>query len=188
MKGLKKLNEKKLLYRVMKKKDPEAYGKLYDFYVEKIFRFVYYKISNREETEDLVSDIFLKAWHYLIGDSNKDVNNFNAFIYRIARNSVIDVYRKRANKQECSLDQIGGQIAVESNFKNIELKQEVDIILKGLSKLKEDYQEIIILKYIEELSTKEIAQVMEKSQANVRVTSHRAIKVLKKVLNESDKN
>ena len=59
------LHEKLLLYRVRTKKDPEAYGKIYDLYARRIYRFVYFKVSSEEEAQDLTADVFLKAWSFL---------------------------------------------------------------------------------------------------------------------------
>ncbi len=188
MNGLQNLKQKKLVYLVTRRKDPKAFGELYDLYVEKIFRFVYYKISNREEAEDLTGDIFLKAWQYLISDGTEKVDSFNAFIYRIARNCVIDVYRRRAVRQECPIDMLAYQVPDPDNIKErVSDKEQITRVLADLRKLKQDYQDIIFMKYIEELSTKEIAAILDKSQANVRVTAHRALKVLKKMNSEDRK-
>ena len=95
-----KIQEKKLLYKIVVHKDAEAFGSLYDVYVERIYRFVFYKVGTREDTEDLVSDIFLKTWNYLVSNKNTEVRSFSGLVYKVARNAVIDLYRKRANSKE----------------------------------------------------------------------------------------
>ena len=82
------VKEKVLLYKVQIKKDPEAFGELYDFYIEPIYRFVFFKLSNKEDAEDITSEVFLKSWNYLIETENK-INNFRQLIYTIARNREI---------------------------------------------------------------------------------------------------
>jgi RNA polymerase sigma-70 factor, ECF subfamily len=170
-----------LLYRIRKNKDPEAYGQIYDIYVKQIYRFVYYKISNHEEAEDLTSEVFLKAWNYL--NEGNEIKNIKALLYQLARNLVIDLYRKRSSHREIKIEQIEIiQSPDESNEKRLEDKLEHQKIVKNLDKLKNEYKEVIILKYIEGLKTSEIAKIMNKSRASVRVLSHRALKKLKFIM------
>ncbi len=179
------INEKLWLLKVSTKKDPEAFGKLYDAYIEKIYRFVYFKVSSREEAEDITSETFLKAWGYLIENGNsKEVKNFAGFIYRVARNLIIDFYRKRGARQEVNLDP-EMEIAIDDKrFNQVAVNQELEKVLKTLKKLKQEYQEIVLLKYVEEMSVGEIAEILGKSNLNVRVTLHRAGKKLKELYGE----
>ena len=96
-----KISEKILLYKVQTKKDPEAYAKLYDLYVKRIYRFVFFKVSSEVEAEDITSDVFLKAWNYL--NANKEVKSFSGLLYRMARNAVIDLYRAKSNSTEVTM-------------------------------------------------------------------------------------
>jgi RNA polymerase sigma-70 factor (ECF subfamily) len=91
-----KISEKLLLYRIQAKQDSEAFGQLYDTYVKQIYRFVYFKVSSREEAEDVTADVFLKTWNYL--RENKEVKSFSGLLYRVARTSIIDLYRSRTNQ------------------------------------------------------------------------------------------
>ena len=174
-------NTKILLYRIKKNRDPEAYGQIYDIYVKQIYRFVYYKISNHEEAEDLTSEVFLKAWNYL--NEGNEVKNIRSLLYQMARNLVIDLYRKRSIRLEVRIDEID---TIEStgtdNEKKIGEKIEHQKILKNLNQLKTEYKEVIILKYVEGLKTSEIAKIMNKSRSSVRVLSHRALKKLKVIM------
>lgn len=179
MKGL--LSEKKLLYKIQTKKDPEAFGKLYDLYIEKIYRFIFLKLSHKQEAEDVTSEVFLKAWHYLIDPTKDSVKSFSGLVYRIARNSVIDMYRKRAKCKDVVLEQAENLVG-DDMLSQVEQSQEVEIILKALHKLKNQYQELIVFRYIDELSISEISQILGKKQTNVRVSLHRAIKTLKKTI------
>ena len=186
MKGIKTLHntlkEKHILYTILSKKDPEAYGKLYDLYIEKIYRFILFKVNNREEAEDLTSDVFLKVWNYLLGEKGKEVTSVSGLFYSVARNVVIDFYRQRAKKPTCSLDQVLELASDDGREKEKkEAKQDITALLKSLESLKQDYQEIILLRYIDELSIKEIAIIIGKSSTNVRVLLHRAIKKLQEL-------
>ena len=179
------INEKLLLYKVRIKRDPEAYGLLYDLYVKKIYRFVYFKISSREEAEDLTSEVFLKAWNYLVENSEQEIRSFASFIYRIARNLVVDFYRERARRSsESPLEAVIETVVAvsEGDEQRLAIGGEIDEIMKVLKKMKSEYQEAVLLHYIEELSAGEVARILGKSQISVRVTLHRALKKLKELL------
>ena len=74
------LHEKLLVYRVRVKKDPEAFGKIYDLYVTRIYRFVFFKVSSNEEAQDITADVFLKAWQYLLEERSKAVRNLGVMM------------------------------------------------------------------------------------------------------------
>ena len=76
--------------------DEEAFGQLYDKYVDPIYRFILLRVSNPDEARDLTSEVFLKSWQYL-SSAEKTVDNFKALVYRVARNLVIDFYRSQKN-------------------------------------------------------------------------------------------
>lgn len=174
------LQEKLLLYNVQRKKDPDSFAQLYDTYITRVYRFVYFKVSNREEAEDITSDVFLKAWHYITDPTKKDVDSFSGLVYRIARTTIIDHYRSTAKRQTSTLD--GIDIPDTASIEALHNKADAAQIMVALRSLKQEYQEVILLKYIEQYSTAEIAKILEKKATNVRVTLHRALKLLKKTL------
>lgn len=174
--------EKKLVYQVIKNRDPQAFAALYDLYVGKIYRFVFFKVSKKEDAEDLTSDVFLKTWQYLAEKTDREVKSFSGLVYQIARNVLVDWYRLRANRPETPLD-LAPEIGVEEKaFAALDINHAASEVLKVVRQLKQEYQEIILLRYIEELSIKEIGFILKKSPVSVRVTLHRAITVLKKSL------
>lgn len=178
------LKEKYLIYRVRLGKDAEAYGQLYDYYVDRIFRFIFFKVSSHEEAEDLTSEVFLKTWEYING-TKKKIENFNALIYRVARNCVIDHYRTRKDSQrETDEDQLLKIQDKRDLADEVETKMEIVNIEKHLNKLKDDHREVLVLRYIEEFSIAEIAEIIGKRKSNVRVLLHRALKALKEVAGE----
>lgn len=184
MKG--SLKEKQLLYRVCVKHDSEAFAELYDVYVRPIYRFVYLKLSNKEDAEDVTSDIFLRAWHYLLArqeeDEEKAVDNFRGLIYTIARNRVIDIYRDRARRQECPIHTVEEVIVSTTGpIQELEYQEEREELLDTLKKMKQEYQDVIYLRYIEGLPIREVVSILGKSSTSVRVTLHRALKKLKEL-------
>lgn len=176
------LHEKLLLYRVRVKKDPEAFGSIYDEYATRIYRFVYFKVSSEEEAQDLTADVFLKAWQYLLDESGKDVRNLGALLYGIARNRVIDFYRSRAVKETVSLsEEAEDKLADERHLdEKTEAKIDVELLGRQLRSLKDEYREVLVLRYLDEMSISEIADVLDKPAGNVRVLIHRALEAIKK--------
>jgi len=180
-----RLTEKILLYRVQVKQDKEAFAELYDRYIEKIFRFVYFKVSNRQEAEDVASEVFLKTWDYLTNSDTKKIDRFSSFIYQVARNKVIDIYRDRAKTQTCSLDDIETLPSDTTPFHTVSALQEKKELHAAIRQMKQQYQEAVILRYIDGLSIKEISVVIGKRPTAVRVMLHRAMKKLQELLGES---
>lgn len=176
------LSQKFLLLK-LKTKDPEVFGEFYDLYVKKIYRFIYFKVSSHEEAEDLTAETFLKIWQYIF--TNKRIDNLNAFTYQVARNLVIDFYRARSQQRlikdpEDILEKlVDPEMRVDQK---IELTSDFVELEKYLRQLKDEYREIIILKYIDELTVPEIAKILNKSRGNVRVLIHRALNALKSLI------
>lgn len=180
------LQEKYLIFKIKHDKDPEAYGKLYDLYVSRIFRFVLFKVSSVEEAEDITSEVFLKAWQY-IRTTEKRIANLNALLYRMARNAIIDFYRCRRRQDLAVSEEEEYQEIVDARNIEKEIDQKIEFknIENYLNQLKDEYREIIILRYIEEFSINEISEILEKTKSNVRVLLHRAMKNLRELIDEN---
>lgn len=165
-----------------KNKDPEAFAKVYDLYIDKIYRFVYFKVSDKELAQDFSSEVFLKTWEYI--NTGKEIQNLNALLYATARNIVIDHYRRKS-LQNISLDEAIGHdeeaLTVDDAH---QLMNKIDVaqLEKFLLELKDEYREVLLLKYIEDFDTAQIAQIMGKKAGAVRVLLHRATKSLKELL------
>lgn len=175
------LKEKFLLFRIRAKKDPEAFGAVYDAYVKQIYRFIYFKVSSAEQAEDLTSEAFLKAWQYL--KEKRDVPNLQALLYSVARSVVIDHYRATVcERGTVSLDETIADertdVASEKFLKDMETKFDTTVVLEKLRHLKDEYRDVVIMRYLDEMSTGEIATVLGKNASNVRVLLHRATKAL----------
>lgn len=157
--------------------DREAFGKLYQLYLDKIYRYVYFRVGqNKELAEDLASDVFVKAWEKL---GQYKEGSFQAWIYAIARNTVIDNYRTQ--KQHVALTET---IADEKQNHEEEIfkKLEIEKIKQALSKLTDEQQEIITLKFINDVPNTQIADIMGKREDAVRALQSRAIKALQELL------
>lgn len=184
---MKQIKEKILIQRIQKDHDTDAYAKLYDEYVSRLYRFIFLKVSDKREAEDLTSELFLRTWQYLTSDKKRTIESVSGLLYKIARNLIIDHYRERASAQTCAVE-LADKVPDNSENDRDRIHAAVDVhrVTDTMKKMKREYQEVILLRHVEELSLKEIAIVMEKGQTNVRVTLHRAMKVLKRMLREAE--
>ncbi len=185
MSGLDPLEEKLILERA-RRGEREGFAEIYDFYAVKIYRFIYLKVSRKEDAQDLTSEVFLKSWRYL---NEKKIDNLKSLLYQTARNLVIDFYRqnKGERRKSVSLEEVQNTLIDKKNnlLKKADLNLEIERVKKSLSRIKSDYQEVIILRYIEEFSFREIAGILGKSEGSVRVLSHRALKALREEMKEN---
>lgn len=155
----------------------------YNFYnqnIDKVFRFLYLRTNSLESAQDLTIESFFKFW--LSQENGQKIENPRAFLFKIARNTLIDFYRKKG-PLTLSLDELkekGLEISSENFLNEIEKDEEIQNVLKNLSKIKPIYQQVILLHYIENLSIKEISFILKKKENNVRVLLHRALEALKK--------
>jgi len=162
----------------------KEFSKVYDKYIEKIYRFVYFKVGSVEIAEDLSSETFLKYWNYYKKsidpeENYEEIDNSQAFLYQIARNLIADHYRKEGRTRIVSTDDF-----VIPDDEDIHAKAKLDSDLANvrfaLNKLKDDYQNAIIWHYLDDLPVKEVAKLLNKSENNTRVMLHRALKELKR--------
>jgi RNA polymerase sigma-70 factor (ECF subfamily) len=160
--------------------EASAFGLLYDHYQPKIYRFVYIKVGRREEAEDLTHQVFLSAWENI--ENYKHLGfPFSSWLYQIARNEVIDYYRTRKSAVELekvdaeSFDPPTAELALERKF-------ELEHIKRAIQKLKPEHQDVLIMRFVEDLSPKEIAAALGKTEGAVKLLQHRALKNLKTLL------
>ncbi len=174
------LSEEALVHRAING-DPEAFGDLYVQHLDKIYRYVAYRVGNERRAEDLTEQIFLKAWE-AIGDYKPRGHPFSSWLYRIAHNAVVDHYR--ATKEETSLESVAFSLADDSPGPEDRLmkKREVSSLLEALRQLSEEKQELIILRFVEGLSHARVAEILNKSEGACRVMQHRALASLSEIL------
>ncbi len=183
MKNLLTVGREKVLLVKVKCKNKSAFIEAYDAHVDQIYRFIYFKVSNKDDANDLTSQVFLKAWNYIQDSGIKEVNSLKALFYKIARNTVIDFYRSNKNVLNVPIDGLEGLLKYENDIESeIDNKRELDVIAAKMFKLKSEYREVLIFYYVDELSTTEIAKILGKTNGNVRVLLHRALKALKTIL------
>lgn len=158
----------------------EAFGTLYNKYINKIYRFAFYKTSSKELAEDIASQSFLKLWEKI--SQGGPIQSVQALLYQIARNLIIDHYRSKQNTEVPLEFELDSQ-AVHIDEK-IHSRIDNELLRPAVMELKEEYREVVVLRYIEELSISEIAKIVDKSNGNVRTLTHRALAELKKILKD----
>jgi len=162
------------------------FSQIYYREIDKIFRFFFLRVNSVEEAEDLTSLVFLKFYQSFQKKDEKTVVDKKSFLYKMARNLLIDFYRKK-DRNSLSLDKLfkeGFDLPSPDEIENkIELDFQMEEIKKALKEINPLYADIIILHYIDDLSIKELALILNKKENNVRVLVHRALEALKGQLN-----
>ena len=175
-------NEKRLVEQA-KSGDAEAFGKLYDAYVDRVYRYIFFRVSDVPTAEDITSQVFLKAWQNLGRYQPK--GPILAWFYAIARNTVIDHYR--TYKQTVSLDAAAPLASKDDKLDDwVESKSDMNKVQESLQYLTEEQREVIVLKFIAEFDTGQIAGRMGKSEGAVRALQMRALQTLSKVMKKED--
>ncbi len=161
----------------------KEFGQIYDDNIDKIYRFVFLKVNSRDIAEDLTAEAFTKAWRAFERRYEKGeiLDNPRSFCYKTARNLVFDYYRKKGQSQIVPIDSVS-LASSEDLKKEMEINSDLEMVMKAIKKVKDDYQDIIIWRYLDELSINEIAQITDKSEGATRVMIHRAMESLRDVL------
>lgn len=167
------------------KTDTTAFGELYKRYVERIYNYIYYRIGSGKDAEDLTGKVFFKAMSHIKGYKHMGLP-FSAWLYRIAHNLVANYHRDRSRKQEISLDNVPGQVLPQMELQpetKVVRSQEVEDLLITIRDLAPNRQELLILKFVDQLSNAEIGQIMRKSEGAIKSLYHRTLLELREKMN-----
>ena len=172
-----------LVDRVVASHDAEAFGALYDRFVERVYRYLYFRTGSHPEAEDLTEQVFLKAWE-AIGRYRWQGRPFLAWLYRLAHNAHIDYVR--STKPTTSLSNDARPLNVASPSAGVELARALDaeVLAGALSQLTAEQQQVIIMKFIEGLDNEQIAQTMDRREGAIRALQMRALMSLRRVLEQ----
>ena len=170
----------------MEKITDQQFIDFYDKNVEKIYRFVFFRVPGAQEAQDITSETFTRVWQYV--SEGHEIENLRALLYQTARNLLNDYYRL-ASRRDVALEDGGNQNNLVSESDILEKKMDKDLnlrrIKKALGNIKEEYQEVIILRYLNDFDLKETAEIIKKSYGATRVLLTRALTSLKKELDKS---
>ena len=160
----------------------QFFSQIYDEHVDKIYRFVFFKVNSEALAQDITSECFTKLWRDISLD--KEIKNPAGFLFRAAGNMVIDHYRVK-DQNPVNLDKVA--FAVKDNLdiagqavQNDDMKK----IVEAMGTLKDEYRIALSMYYIEQEPVSEVAKALNKSQGAVRVTIHRAMVQLKELMGE----
>ena len=158
--------------------DNDAFGALYDLYLDKIYRFIYYRVHHKQTAEDLTSVVFTKAFHKF-GSFDLEAK-FTTWIYSIARNTVIDYFRTSKTTEDI-MDAF--DLSDSTNIsRDYELREKLETAKKYLARLPQQQRELVIMRLWDGLSYDEIALLTGQRPANLRVMFSRTIARMQKDL------
>jgi len=161
--------------------DAEAFGELYEIYAPRIFRYLFARLDDRLDAEDLTEEVFLRVWGALPGYHQRGAP-FGAFIFRVAHNALIDHYRRSRNSAPLSLEESSLEAPGSDPAGRLADDVERASLRRMLASLKEDYRSVLSLRFLAELTPSETAQAMGRSEGAIRVLQHRALKALRKLM------
>lgn len=162
-----------------KRGDTKAFQEIYHEFYKKIFRYCLFNGQNEDGAKDICQEVFLRAWKSLPSFSLKNGGTIQAFLFRIARNLLIDLSRK---KKVYALQEYEEIETNEDFIEDLAREQSIKNVKTALSELEEKDRQIVILRYFEELSTADVAKAIGMKEGALRVRIHRTLKKLEDIL------
>lgn len=159
--------------------NPEAFSYLYEKNVTRIYNYIYYRIGSATDAEDITSRVFYRAFGHIQSYVDKGVP-FSAWLYRIAHNLIANWHRDNLRRKEVPLeDHLDVPQKSDQPERLIEKNQEMALLLKAMRRISPERQQLILLKYLEDLSNAEIAVIMGRSEGAIKSLYHRALLALR---------
>ena len=172
-------NENDTILIARAKEDPEAFGILYERYVSRIYRYLYYRTGNQEDAEDLTGKTFYRALRSMPRYVDRGVP-FAAWLYRIAHNVMANWLRDRSRHPVVALDAVAptGEERLDPHTVT-EKKEDKEFLLQAVRRLPPDRQDLLILKFTEGMTNAKIGAVMGRSEGAIKSLYHRTLIVLR---------
>jgi RNA polymerase sigma-70 factor (ECF subfamily) len=162
--------------------DKKAFGALYEIYLDPIYRFIFYRVSNEQEAEDMAEEVFIRAWNSLPNlKDGAEIQNFRSWLYRVARNLIVDRYRKKNLEVEME-DQTFLTDQTPQPDAAVLMEEESSLLRDAIRKLEEPFREVLVHRFVNELSHAETAGLMGLRENHIRVLQYRALKKLRSIL------
>lgn len=176
-----------LVNRVGVSGDADAFGELYELFVEPVYRYLYVRTGSHPEAEDLTEQVFLRAWE-AIGRYRWQGRPFLAWLYRLAHNAHVD--HVRSQKPTISLNNDDRPIALSNTAAAAALTRVLDaeLLARALGELTPDQQQVIVMKFLYGLDNEQIGRSMHKRQGAVRVLQMRGLTTLRRVLEQQSED
>ena len=172
-KNYKELDDKVLVE--LAKDDKEAFGELYERYMPKIYNYIYYRTSNQHDAEDLTARVFFRAMSHIGNYVDKGVP-FQAWLYRIAHNLVANWHRDQGRRKVIALDDyVAHTLKSEAPDRVVEETEEQEKLMEAIQRLPEERQQLLLLKFIDQLSNAEIGEIMDRTEGAIKSLYHRTL-------------
>lgn len=169
------------------KVDKEAFGELYERYVGRIYNYLFYRTGNTHDAEDLTARVFQRALNGLGGYTSRGLP-FSAWLYRIAHNLVANWHRDQGRRRHLPLHELTAHdlrgLSAEAPEAAAETGEEQARLLAAIRRLPEDRQELLRLKFVEQLSNVEIGAVLDRSEGAIKSLYHRTLLALREELSD----
>lgn len=167
--------------------DAEAFSILYERFVNRIYNYIYYRTGNPHEAEDLTSRVFHRALHHIDRYDNRGIP-FSAWLYRIAHNLVANWHRDNSRRKEVPLeDYTQLPQRAQAPEANVVDNQEMEDLLKVIRRLPPERQQLLILKFVEDMSNAEVALIMMRSEGAIKSLYHRTLLTLRDELSKMER-
>lgn len=161
--------------------DQAAFAALYDEFAQRLYAFIRIKVKSTEQAEDILQEVFLKAW---VGCKTLEIKdlNFSAWLYRVTANTINDFYRKTYREPTTvSIEEAAEVAGIDDPANNASRRLEKRVIVQTLDKLPPHYKQVIELRFLQDFSIADTADILGHNSVTVRVWQHRAIKLLEKL-------
>jgi RNA polymerase sigma-70 factor, ECF subfamily len=156
----------------------DDFGYIYDQYIARIYRFIFLKTPSHEVAEDVCSDVFVRAYKQF---KKAHITNMQAFLYQVARRTLADYYEKEGKRYTIPFEVIEDLHLQDTLlFEEAMVRSDMEEVRKAIVTLHDEYQNLIIWRYLDELSIPEIAAIEGRSEGSIRVGLHRAMESLRK--------
>lgn len=171
------------------KSDKDAFGEIYERYVDKIYKYIYYRVGGTHDAEDLTSRVFFRALAHVETYEDRGIP-FQAWLYRIAHNLVANHHRDKGRRKIIPLEEYitngmyGG--AVDGPEQATEDAEDREQMLIAIRKLPDDRQQLLLLKFVDRLSNAEIGEIMGRTEGAVKSLYHRTLTALREELTQAE--
>ena len=177
-KALKSLEDTELV-DLAKTGSKEAFGELYERYIDKIYSYIYYRTGNHHDAEDLTARVFYRAMGHIETYTERGVP-FQAWLYRIAHNLIANWHRDRGRRKIIALDEfIAANLKTDAPERQAEENEEREALLNAIRRLPEERQQLLTLKFVDHLSNAEIGDIMNRTEGAIKSLYHRTLIALR---------
>lgn len=168
------------------REDRAAFGELYERYVRKVYNYIYYRVGNHHDAEDLTARVFHRALLHIQTYVERGLP-FQAWLYRIAHNLVANWHRDRNRRKVIPLDEfVAARLREDAPDGATEAREEQERLMRAIRDLPEERQQLLILKFVDRLSNQEIGEIMDRSEGAIKSLYHRTLLSLRETLEQEE--